>query len=149
VAIWMFNAKRSHSLFGVLTAVCAYYIPRCRRPSAPVLGATAFAGALVVSLAIGWRGNHSYEQSSARFLNYLGDFNWATILINLNVTKEDDDPDLGKSTSYETLEYGGYLLMLDAVPAKSDYDFGASYLRVFSTYIPRIFWREKPVFGRE
>src|SRR5262249_5818832 len=52
-------------------------------------------------------------------------------------------------SSKETEEYGGFLLMLDTVPAKSSYDHGRSYLRLFSTYIPRIIWRDKPLFGRE
>ena len=50
--------------------------------------------------------------------------------------------------TYETEEYGGFLLMMDTVPHKSDYDYGANYLRVFSTFIPRIIWRDKPLFGR-
>ncbi|MGE3822053.1 MAG: hypothetical protein AB7I30_21780, partial [Isosphaeraceae bacterium] len=59
------------------------------------------------------------------------------------------EDDLSKPPSYETLEYGGYLLMLDTVPEKSPYDYGASYLRVFSTYIPRLVWPDKPIFGRD
>ena len=39
--------------------------------------------------------------------------------------------------------------MLDTVPAKSDYDYGANYLRIFSTFIPRIVWPDKPLFGRD
>ena len=50
--------------------------------------------------------------------------------------------------SYESFEYGGFLLMMDTVPAKSPYDYGESYLRVFSTFIPRIIWPNKPLFGR-
>ena len=68
VLIWMFNGKRSHSLIGVLTGVCAFYVPRFRRPSKPVLGVTALAGVLAVSLAIGWRGNQDYEHSLRRVL---------------------------------------------------------------------------------
>ena len=40
-AIWMFNGKRSHSLIGVLSTVCAFYITRMKRPSWPVLGGNA------------------------------------------------------------------------------------------------------------
>ena len=54
-----------------------------------------------------------------------------------------------RSVSYETEEYGGFLLMMDTVPMKSDYDYGASYLRIFSTFIPRIVWVDKPIFGRD
>ena len=50
--------------------------------------------------------------------------------------------------SYEPFEYGGFLLMMDTVPAKSPYDYGENYLRVFSTFIPRIIWPSKPLFGR-
>jgi hypothetical protein len=38
---------------------------------------------------------------------------------------------------------------MDTVPLKADYDYGASYLRLFSTYIPRIIWHDKPIYGRE
>ena len=51
--------------------------------------------------------------------------------------------------TYETEEYGGFLLMMDTVPEKSDYDYGENYLRVFSTFIPRIIWPTKPLYGRE
>ena len=51
--------------------------------------------------------------------------------------------------TYETEEYGGFLLMMDTVPEKSDYDHGANYLRTFTTMIPRIIWPSKPLFGRE
>ena len=39
--------------------------------------------------------------------------------------------------------------MLDTVPEKSDHDFGACYLRCLSTFIPRIVWPDKPLYGRE
>jgi hypothetical protein len=150
VLIWMFNGKRSHSLFGVLTTLCAYYVPRYRRPSKPVLAAAAFAGMLAVSLAIGWRGKSEYEQSAAGFLQYLGDFKLSSILVNLNLKDRDEtNPALGKPASYETEEYGGFLLMMDTVPMKSDYDFGTPYIRLISTFIPRIVWPDKPYFGRE
>src|SRR5205085_1797116 len=74
IAIWMFNGKRSHSLIGVLATVCAYYITRLRRPSWPVLVATSFTGALVVTIAIGWRNNADYEFSMAGFTQYLSEF---------------------------------------------------------------------------
>ena len=50
---------------------------------------------------------------------------------------------------HETEEYGGFLLMMDTVPDKSDYDYGARYLRIVSTFIPRIIWPDKPFFGRD
>ena len=37
---------------------------------------------------------------------------------------------------------------MDTVPEKSAYDYGENYLRVFSTFIPRIIWPTKPLFGR-
>ena len=37
---------------------------------------------------------------------------------------------------------------MDTVPEKSPYDYGENYLRVFSTFIPRIIWPNKPLFGR-
>jgi hypothetical protein len=106
----------------------------------------AFTGALVVALAIGWRGNVMYDRSVAGFVEYLGDFKLEGILQSLNVHGE---AELGRYITHETEEYGGYLLMLDAVPDKSEYDYGANYLRVFTTFIPRIVWPDKPLFGRE
>jgi hypothetical protein len=145
VLIWMFNGKRSHSLIGVLSTVCAFYISQQKRPSWPVLMATGFTGALVVSIAIGWRGNLEYEQSLAGFAHYLGDFKVSKILESLNVRTGDEDEE---NRSRETDEYGGFLLMMDTVPEKSAYDHGQSYIRVFSTFIPRILWPSKPLFGR-
>jgi hypothetical protein len=145
VVIWMFNGKRSHSLIAVLATVCAFYITRNKRPSWPVLMGTAFAGTLVVAIAIGWRDNPNYERSFAGFTHFVGDFKVTKVLECLNIT---DDEDGGEVGSYETTEYGGFLLMMDTVPRVSDHDLGASYLRVVSTFIPRIVWPEKPVYGR-
>ena len=148
VLIWTFNGKRSHSLIGVLSTVCALYVTRQKRPGWPVLLTTAFTGAMVVALAIGWRNNANYERSLTGFVQYLGDFRVASILKSLNIDEEDEDDPL-KAPSYETLEYGGYLLMIDTVPERSDYDFGANYLRCVSTFIPRMFWPDKPLYGRD
>jgi hypothetical protein len=145
VLIWMFNGKRSHSLIGVLATVCAFYVSRLKRPSWPVLIGIGFAGALVVAIAIGWRDNPNYDRSFTGFMNFVGDFRVTKILNSLNITDDEED---AEPRNYETEEYGGYLLMLDTVPRLSDYDFGANYLRVFSTFIPRIVWPNKPVFGR-
>lgn len=146
VVIWMFNGKRSHSLIGVLATICSIYVTRLRRPSWAVLGGTAFMGALVVALAIGWRNNPNYERSFSGFAEFVADFDVSRILVSMDVTAEgEDDPDI----SYEPKEYGGYLLMLDTVPEKSGYDYGASYMRMISTYIPRIVWADKPLFGRK
>ena len=35
------------------------------------------------------------------------------------------------------------------MPGKSPYDYGSSYLRIFSTYIPRVIWPSKPLYGRK
>lgn len=146
VMIWMFNGKRSHSLMGVLVTVCIFYITKLRRPSWPVLISTAFAGALAVSIAIGWRFERQHGRDASEFLSFLADFDFATILRNMNIEGDDDS---GRAVSHETEEIGGFLLMLTAVPAMSEYDYGASYLRIFSTFIPRIIWKSKPYFGRE
>jgi hypothetical protein len=146
VAIWMFNGKRSHSLIGVLATVCAYYITRLRRPSWPVLFATSFAGALVVAIAIGWRNNPNYEMSVSGFTQYLAEFNPAKILESLNI---EDGEDAQEDKTYETTEYGGFLLMMDTVPEKAGHDYGSSYIRTVSTFIPRIVWPTKPFFGRD
>jgi hypothetical protein len=145
VLIWMFNGKRSHSLIGVLATVCAFYIARLKRPSWPVLMATMFTGALVVAIAIGWRNSPEYERSARGFVDFLGDFKVASILENANISEgeNDDEP-----RSHETDEYGGFLLMMDTVPEKSRYDYGTNYLRIFSTFIPRIVWPSKPIYGR-
>lgn len=149
-AIWMFNGKRSHPLFGILSAICAFYISKGRRPSKLVLAATGFACALSVTVAINWRNNTNYDRSITGFIDYLADFDPSSMLINLNLKGNHDE--VVQSTelaSKETEEYGGFLLMLDTVPAKAGYDYGSSYLRIFSTYIPRLIWPDKPVFGRE
>lgn len=146
--IWMFIGKRSHSLFAVLTAVCSFYLPRLKRPSWPALISTALAGALAVGLSIGWRyyANKTGQQGSlGSFVSFVSSFDPATILESVNLA----DGDTLIRVSNETEEYGGFLLMLDTVPSKADYDYGASYMRVFSTYIPRIVWPNKPIFGRD
>ncbi len=149
VFVWMFNGKRSHSLFGVLATLCAWYIPVFRRPSKPVLLATAFTGALLVALAIGWRGNKQYESSFSGFFDYISNFDVSYILKNINIHDRDVPEDsLWSEVSHETEEYGGYLLMLDTVPEKSGHDYGASYIRLVSTFIPRLIWPSKPYFGR-
>jgi hypothetical protein len=145
VMIWMFNGKRSHSLIGLLATVCALYLARLKRPSWPVLITTSLLGALVVTIAIGWREGTNYPRSVAGFLQFLTDFQPEKILVNLNIKQDYDGPE---PKSYEPFEYGGFLLMMDTVPAKSPYDYGESYIRVFSTFIPRILWPNKPLFGR-
>ncbi len=142
-AIWTFNGKRSLSLIGVLSTICAFYISRLRRPSWPILIATAFVGALVVALSIGWRNDRDHERSLTGFLGFIADFQLSRIGDSLIVSE-----DQGETLSHETEEYGGFLLMMDTVPHKSDYDYGANYLRVFSTFIPRIIWQDKPIYGR-
>ena len=146
IAIWMFNGKRSHSLIGVLATVCACYITKLKRPSWPVLVGHFVRGWLVVAIAIGWRGNDHYEFSMSGFAQYLSDFKLERILESLNI--KDFESEL-EPTTYETTEYGGFLLMMDTVPEKADYDYGANYIRIVSTFIPRILWPTKPLFGRE
>jgi hypothetical protein len=145
VVIWMFNGKRSHALIGVFSTICALYISRGKRPSWPVLIATLCAGALVVGIAIGWRNNSAYELSISGFTQYLSEFKIAKVYESLNLEEQDDPMD---SKSHETTEYGGFLLMMDTVPEKSEYDYGMNYIRIVSTYIPRIMWPTKPLFGR-
>jgi hypothetical protein len=151
IVIWMIHGKRSPPLFGVLATLCAFYSSRGKRPSKPVLIATAVAGVMVVSLAIGFRGNKNYEPNLSGFLQYVSEFDLGTTLVNLNVKSQHEDAiDLSPALeSRETEEYGGFLLMMDTVPVKADYDYGANYLRLFSTYIPRIVWHDKPIYGRE
>ena len=145
VLIWMFNGKRSHSLIGLLATVCALYLTRLKRPSWTVLIATGLTGAVVVTIAIGWRESNNYPRSVAGFVQYLTEFQPEKVLVNLNVKEDDEAPEV---VSYESLEYGGFLLMMDTVPAKSPYDYGENYIRVISTFIPRIIWPSKPLFGR-
>jgi hypothetical protein len=150
VLIWMFNGKRSQSLFGVLTSVCAFYTSRGTRPSKPVLLATALAGALVVSLAINWRNDRVHDRSFSGFVDYLSDFDPSSVLVDLNLKEREEAPiQKPELASKETEEYGGFLLMMDTVPYRSDYNYGSSYLRIFSTYIPRLVWHDKPIYGRQ
>jgi hypothetical protein len=148
--IWMFNGKRSHSLFAVLAGVSAYYLPRLRRPSLPIMAVTGVACAMVVSVAIGWRGTTRYDENLSGFMQYLGEFQLDTVLVNLNIKdRPDDSVDPSIQSTKETEEIGGYWLMLDTVPEKSPYDYGASYIRIVSTFIPRVLWPSKPYYGRE
>jgi hypothetical protein len=148
--IWMFNGKRSHSLVAVLVGVCSFYIPRFRRPSYPVLLMTAATGAMAVGIAIGWRyytNRHDSHRSVAGFVDFVTSFDPETVLESVNMKeKEIQSP---AYVTKETEEYGGFLLMIATVPMKSEYDFGASYLRVFSTFIPRLIWPSKPIYGRD
>ncbi len=146
VFIWMFNGKRSHSLLGVLVTLCAFYTSKFKRPSWPVLCGTALVGVMVVALAIGWRGNSKYEHNFSGFFEYMSEFDPSSALVALNVKARDGAE---KPSTHETEEYGGFLLMMDTVPEKSEFDYGENYLRVFSTFIPRIIWKSKPLFGRE
>jgi hypothetical protein len=150
LVIWTFNGKRSHSLVAVLTGVCSFYIPRLKRPSFAVLLVTAVAGLFAVGISIGWR-VHAYRTgtggSFSTFLDFVANFDPESILESVNL--KDHETPAGVKPSYETEEYGGFLLMMDTVPMKSDYDFGESYLRVFSTFIPRLVWPGKPIYGRE
>lgn len=152
VLIWTFNGRRSHAVIGVLTGVCGWYVPRWRRPNLPVMAVTAIACVLAVSLALGWRNAREHDRSAAGFVQFLSDFNPESVLVNLNII---DRADLegrlvqGEQSSKETEEYGGFLLMMYAVPELSSYDYGESYLRVFSTFIPRLIWKNKPIYGRE
>jgi hypothetical protein len=143
--IWMFNGKRSPALIGVLSTVCAWYVSRGKRPSWPVLAATGCAGVLVVAIAIGWRNNPNYEASARGFVQYLSEFDPQKVLESLNVAEEED----GAFTTRESTEYGGFILMMDTVPEKADYDYGANYIRTFSTFIPRLVWPTKPIYGRD
>ena len=149
VFIWMLNGKRSHSLIGILTTVSAYYISKGTKPPKVVLLVTGVLGAVVVSLALGWRGNENYERSVAGFLQYVTEFNPDSILVNANLASRGEEETAPEKTSKETEEIGGYYLMLATVPEKAEYDYGESYLRLVSTYIPRMIWKDKPFYGRD
>jgi hypothetical protein len=149
VLIWMFNGKRSHSLIGVLVGLCAFYVPRFRRPSKPVLIVTAVLGSMTVAIALGWRNNPNYTRDAAGFVDFLSDFDPSSVLVNLNLKDKVEEGPTSKPRSYETEEYGGYLLMLATVPEKSEYDYGEVYLRLYSTFIPRMIWADKPYYGRD
>jgi hypothetical protein len=83
-------------------------------------------------------------------MQYMSEFNLETILVNLNMKDRSEiDPEAPEHRSKETEEYGGYLLMIDTVPEKAAYDYGQPYLRLFTTYIPRLVWPTKPLPGRK
>jgi hypothetical protein len=145
VMIWIYNGKRSHALIGVLASLCGFYVARQKRPSWLVLVGTSFVGAVVVAAALGWRNNLDYDRTFTGLLHYLGDFQVEKVLDSLNLGKRDEDLE---DYTFETEEYGGFLLMMDTVPLRSPYDYGASYLRLVSTFIPRVLWPSKPLFGR-
>ncbi|WP_435022165.1 hypothetical protein TA3x_002769 [Tundrisphaera sp. TA3] len=147
--LWMFNGKRSHSLIAVLTGVCVFYISKLKRPSFPILIATAILGASSVGAAISWRYYMQKSESKvsfSTFLSFLSDFDPGTVLESLNIKEH---AFATEDVTYETEEFGAYLLMMDTVPMKSDYDYGLPYLRVFTTFIPRVVWPSKPLPGRD
>jgi hypothetical protein len=150
VFLWMFNGRRSPALIGVLTTICAFYCSRGKRPSFAVLATTAILGAATVTLALGWRMDRTHQRSVSGFLQFLTEFSPSEVLVNVNLAdREDPNKKSDKPISYETEEYCGYLLMLDTVPEKSPFDYGSSYIRIVSTYIPRVVWPDKPFYGRE
>jgi len=51
-------------------------------------------------------------------------------------------------TSYETVEYGGFLLRWTRCRQSRANDFGFNYFRIVSTFIPRFIWPTKPIYGR-
>ena len=147
--LWMFNGKRSHSLVAVLTGVCVFYITKLKRPSLPVLMGTAAMGAMAVGVAISWR--YYTQKAEGRvtfgdFFAFVASFDPALVLESLNVSHDDSS---GEYVSHETEEYGGYLVMKSTVPDRAEYDYGQPYLRVFTTFIPRLIWTNKPLPGRE
>lgn len=144
ILIWTFNGKRSPSLIAVLTTLSAVYVTRMRRPSWTVLIATAATGILVVAVAIGWRMDREHPRTLSGFVSFLTDFDASRALVSLNIANDDEE-----EISHETEEYGGFLLMMDTVPEKSGYDYGANYLKAFSTFIPRLIWKDKPIYGRQ
>jgi hypothetical protein len=134
----------------VLAGVSSLYLPKLRRPSFPVLFATALLGASAVGVSIGWRyysNQNSTHGSFSKFVDFVTTFDPATILESANLKGQDSDGE--KYVSHETEEWGGFLLMMDTVPEKADYDYGVNYLRIFSTFIPRLIWKDKPLFGRD
>lgn len=151
--IWMFYGRRSHALFGILTCVAALYLPRFRRPSLGMLTSTAFIGCLVVALSLGWRGYRNQNENAgwSQFGQFVSQFDMSSILVSLNLKENPGHAGLAtrEALSRETEEYGGFLLMMATVPQRSPHDFGESYIRLISTYIPRFIWHDKPYFGRE
>ena len=145
VLIWMFNGKRSHSLIGVLATVCAFYISRLKRPSWPVLIAprsrvrwswrSPSAGGTIAITS-----DRSRDSSTISAISRSQRFSRASTSRRTRMRAD--------AKTYETVEYGGFLLLMDTVPAKSDYDYGENYLRVVSTFIPRVLWPGKPLYGR-
>jgi hypothetical protein len=107
-------------------------------------------GLFAVGISIGWRyysNTYGTTNSFSTFVDFVANFDPETILESMNL--KDRETPRGVKPSKETEEYGGFLLMMDTVPEKAEFDHGANYLRVFSTFIPRIVWQDKPIYGRE
>lgn len=150
VLLWIFQGKRSPSLIGLLSVACAYYGPRFKRPPVAVLAVLAIVGSMVVAVSLAWRNQRAYERTASGFVQFLADFDPSTALVNLNLAEnENPKAHLKEFRSKETEEYGGFLLMFSTVPERSEFDYGASYLRIFTTFIPRIVWPDKPIPGRD
>ena len=102
-----------------------------------------------MAVSLGWRNQRLYERTATGFVQFLADFDPASTLVNLNLAeKENPKAHRKEFRSKETEEYGGYLLMFSTVPERSEYDYGANYLRLVTSFIPRIFWPDKPLPGR-
>lgn len=150
VMLWMFQGKRSPSLIGVLAFACAYYGPRFKKPPIAVLVMLAVLGSLVVAVSLGWRNQRLYDRNLTGFVQFLADFNISSTMVNLNLAEKENPKAYKKEfRSKETEEYGGFLLMFSTVPERSEFDYGANYLRLFTTFIPRIVWSDKPLPGRD
>lgn len=150
VFLWIFQGKRSPSLIGVLAMACAYYGPRFKKPPVAVLILLAITGSFVVAISLGWRNQRLYDRNLTGFVSFLADFDISSTLVNLNLAEKENPKAYKKEfRSKETEEYGGFLLMYSTVPERSGYDYGANYLRLFTTFIPRVVWPDKPLPGRD
>jgi hypothetical protein len=101
--IWMFNGKRSHSLVAVLVGVCSFYLPTFKRPSFPVLVATALAGLMAVGISIGWRyySNRTNSHGSiSKFVDFVTTFDPSTIHESINLVEKEEKK--GVTVTYET-----------------------------------------------
>lgn len=150
IVLWIFQGKRSPSLIGLLALAAAYYGPRFKKPPVAVLLLLAVVGSCVVAVSLGWRNQRLYERNVTGFVQFLADFDVSSTLVSLNLAEKEGHGSYKKEfMSKETEEYGGFLLMYSTVPDRSGYDYGASYLRLFTTFIPRIVWADKPIPGRD
>lgn len=137
--IWMlYLGTRSRTIFLVMIALMAWFLPRRKNPPLWLLVPTFVTLVLVTSFLASYRGyfkNFSFN---------LDQIDWVeatqTVLPSFLT---DADPSLAKQVA-KGMEFSCTVAVIYLVPDPIDYNYGYSQLEFFSRPIPRPWWPEKP-----